>query len=175
MLRLNAGQKKVFAMGTPALLFAVVVLWFVPGHYPWPLPDLDSVADRIAFTLKWSVLPASMLAAGVLAVSNARFFSEAIDPLAGREGRLTQVCIRYLQNTLEQFVLMLVASLALAANLEPAQMTWIPALALLWTVGRIAFWVGYAIDPLARTFGFALTFVPTLGVLGYGVYRLIAP
>ena len=44
----------------------------------------------------------------------------------------------------------------------------IPAMAALFGVGRIAFWIGYLVYPIGRAFGMVLTVAPTLGAYRRG-------
>src|SRR5262249_33212708 len=72
-----------------------------------------------------------------------------------KEDAATQINGRVVDNTLQQFVLFLVATLALSVNLTAAQMRIIPAAAMVFVVARAAFWVGYRIHPPYRAFGMA--------------------
>ncbi|MEK9660833.1 MAG: MAPEG family protein, partial [Alphaproteobacteria bacterium] len=69
------------------------------------------------------------------------------------------------QNTLEQAVIAIVAHLVWAAAMPPAWQAVVPAAAILFVFGRIAFAIGYAGGAPARAFGFALTFYPTVFML----------
>ena len=43
-----------------------------------------------------------------------------------------------------------------------ASLAFIPAMAVLFVVGRITFWIGYLVFPIARAFGMVLTALPTI-------------
>ncbi|MES2441694.1 MAG: MAPEG family protein [Pseudomonadota bacterium] len=105
------------------------------------------------------------LVAGVEAVAHERLFSAAIDPLAGADSRRLIVNQRYLQNTLEQS-LPFAAGLLLLAHYESAQA--VAATAIVWVLGRWAFWVGYHLGPMWRGLG-VFSMFQSLVVLGYGV------
>lgn len=149
-------------------------LAFIAGAFvlvPFDSSSLGSAAARIALTLRWEALAALTLGFGVSRVSLFRLFSaRAIDgsaPTADERG--LEIGRRYLQNTLEQLVLAVIAHLALATQLAPDAMRLIPILATWFVVARIAFFVGYHHSPTARVFGFAATWLPTLAVLIYDV------
>ena len=114
-----------------------------------------------------------MLLAGIIAVSINRFSSKAINPLAGAESASMGVHLRYLSNTLEQFVLFFTASLVLSTFLDSHSMKLIPILTILFVLGRIAFWVGYLQNPLNRGFGMVVTLYPTVAILFYDAYRVL--
>ena len=70
--------------------------------------------------------------------------------------------MRYNQNTLEQVVLAAIAWLGLAVRVRHADLAFIPAMAMLFVVGRATFWVGYLVYPTARAFGMTMTALPTV-------------
>lgn len=125
----------------------------------------DEPPARLVFALPWLLVPALCLLAGVGTVAAARFFSpSAIDGGRG-PGGFIEIAIRYVTNTAEQSLLAAIAWLNLAIYLPRDSMPVIPALAILFGVGRVAFFVGYLAAPPARAFGFALTFYPTAAAL----------
>jgi hypothetical protein len=69
---------------------------------------------------------------------------------------------RFLTNTLEQFALHAAAVAGLAAwGACPAAAAAVP----LFLAGRLVFFAGYMLHPVARATGFALTALPTAGAL----------
>ena len=130
-------------------------------------PATDDLASRIAFALRWNVVAAVALLVGIGRVGNARFASrEAISGATPDEGPLA-IDKRYLQNTLEQLALFVIAQLAFV-TLAPAGKLHLVAVAAGWfLVARIAFLVGYHKAPTARAFGFGSTFYPTVAFLLY--------
>src|SRR5262245_36293243 len=59
------------------------------GYVLTPELALPTAGDRLAFALRFAPLSVLMVLAGIGAVANARFASDAIDPLAGAErGRM---------------------------------------------------------------------------------------
>jgi glutathione S-transferase len=76
-------------------------------------------------------------------------------------------------NTLEQLALLLPAVFIAAPVLGD---TVTAAIALVWSLGRIIYARAYFGDPAKRSLGFALTFFPTLiliGAGGYGAVRVL--
>jgi hypothetical protein len=128
---------------------------------------LVDISSRLAYTLQANAFAVIPLLAGIMAVGNNRFLSEAIDPTLQKEDAATQINGRVVDNTLQQFVLFLVATTALSVNLTPAQMRIIPAAAIVFVMARAAFWVGYRIHPLYRAFGMAATGYLNAGLLGF--------
>jgi MAPEG family len=110
---------------------------------------------------------------GIILVGNDRFLSEAIDPTLQKEDQATQINGRVVENTLQQFVMFLVGTLALSVNLTAEQMRAIPAVVIVFIVARILFWVGYRIHPLYRAFGMAATGYLNVGILALTLWKIL--
>jgi len=92
--------------------------------------------------------------AAVEAVAHERLSSPAFDPLVGFETRRLRINLRYLQNTLEQFVVFAFALFGLAAySPDGAAMRAVGAATVIWIVARFAFWIGYHQSAAMRGFG----------------------
>ena len=76
----------------------------VVGVYQiWPTnPSLTDVASRLAYTVQANAFAVIPLLLGILAVGNARFLSEAIDPTLKKEDLAMQINGRVVDNTLQQ-------------------------------------------------------------------------
>ena len=170
---LDRQQQTVVWSSTAAVIFSTVFVLVTYFLIPLSLPLLDTQEQRLIFTLRCQIFPALMLFAGIAAVGNGRFTSAAINPLANAESALMRVHLRYLSNTLEQFVLFLIASLVISTFLDTYTMKLIPILTILFVLGRIAFWFGYLQNPLKRGFGMAVTLYPTFTMLLYDAYRIL--
>ena len=138
----------------------------------WPInPSLVDGNSRLAYALQANAFAVLPLLIGIMIVGNNRFFSEAIDPTLHKEDLRTQINGRVVENTLQQYVLFLIGTLALSVNLTAEQMRAIPAAALVFVVARIAFWIGYRIHPLYRAFGMAATGYLNLAILSFAIWK----
>lgn len=157
------GRKQFLVLLGMALASALLVaLWLYNPQIPATLPT-NEMASRLAFAERWLIVPALTLLVGVAMAANRRFFAaDAIDGGTETRSRSLDINLRYNRNTLEQVVLAAVAWTGLALTLPQERLTLIPMLAILFAVGRAAFWIGYLMAPWARAFGFALTFYPTM-------------
>lgn len=167
MLDISSKQRQILAGMVGAVLFAIVFL-FTGYHLVTP-PQVEGPGEAILFVLKWEVPLAVMLMLGIGTVARKRFFGPGIDGEPTPDLKVDRI---YIENTLEQAVLAVIAHLALVAHLKPEQLGLIPLLVALWVLARILFWIGYKIAPQARAFGFALTFYPTAGALLYSLGHL---
>jgi uncharacterized membrane protein YecN with MAPEG domain len=138
----------------------IAFVWLGPHVVHWSLPG-ETLAERLAFALRWQMVGLVPLLAMILLIAGARvLWSETIggDPQA----RQLELHVRVQRNTLEQMMLMLVSHLALATLLPREELGLLPTLATLFVVARIAYWVGYVRNPMLRTFGFVATFYPNI-------------
>jgi uncharacterized membrane protein YecN with MAPEG domain len=172
--QLSSTQRNVvfqLVAGGTASLAAIAGAYF---YLPFSAPSLASAGDRVAFALRWDAVAALALVLGVLRVVRVRFTSAArIDgsPPAPDEASF-EIDRRYMQNTLEQLVLAVIAHVALAAQLTGDALRLVPILAVWFLIARVAYLVGYQRQPLARGFGWAMTWLPTLWALVFDVYSL---
>lgn len=160
-------KQLLVALGiAPAIVVCLIVFTSLHlGGTPDPSAP-QSQGDRLAYAARWLLGPGLCLLAGIGMTGNRRFFSkDAIDGARADLGWAMEVNLRYNQNTLEQTVLAAIAWSGLALTLAPQDLRVIPALAGLFVVGRIAFWIGYLLAPWARAFGLGLTFYPTVASL----------
>jgi hypothetical protein len=122
----------------------------------------DDIASRLGYVAHWLILPGLTLLAGVIAAGRRGFIVDAIDGTRTPANHGLEINLRYNQNTLEQTVLAAIAWGAMAPILPRDALVLIAMMAFLFAFGRIAFWIGYLLHPLARAFGMVLTALPTI-------------
>ena len=150
-------DQKTVAIGAASGIAGMVLLvWLISTSMPEP-QVLDAPGNRLAYAFRWSVIAVLPLFAMLVAVGNARFLSEAIDPTLGKESQTMVVDGRVADNTLQQFVCFLVGTAALSVSVPIAWISVIPAIAITFAICRLVFWVGYRIHPLYRAPGFSST------------------
>jgi hypothetical protein len=161
-MRMIDKQLIVMAGGVPAFLTVLVVWRFAPRLFAFAQLPLDNTADRLAFAVRWLLIPGVTLLAGVWVAGRRGFMPEAIEGTRTPSSRSLEINLRYNQNTLEQTVLAVIAWAGLALALHRDQLLLIPAMACLFGFGRLTFWIGYWLHPLGRAFGMVLTVLPTI-------------
>jgi MAPEG family protein len=157
-------QKKV-AVGAISGVTAMVLMVWGFSRLITPPAIAGSPGERLAYAVPWAVVAVLPFFAMVVSIGNARFFSEAIDPTLGKESHKMVVDGRVADNTLQQLVLFLVGMLGLAVTLPVERMSIVAAVSITFVIVRIAFWIGYRIEPVYRAFGFASTAYLNLGML----------
>jgi len=149
-------QKTVAIGASFGIISMIVLVWLLSEAISAPaIPDTPG--DRLAYALPWAVVAVLPFFAMIIAVGNARFLSEAIDPTAGKEDQKIVINGRVAENTLQQYVCFLAALLALAVMLPADRLSFVPAVAITFFIARIVFWIGYRIHPLYRAPGFSST------------------
>jgi hypothetical protein len=158
-------DQRTVAIGAVTGVAAMLLLvWGLSSSLP-PPAIADAAGDRIAYALRWAVIAVLPLFAMIVAIGNARFLSEAIDPTLGKENRAMIIDGRVADNTLQQFAVFLVGLLALSVNLPLHRLSIIAALSTVFVIARTAFWIGYRIRPAYRAAGFAATASMNFGML----------
>src|SRR5690606_24936399 len=77
---------------------------------------------------------------------------------------------RVQMNTLEQIVIFIPALLLFAWRFDPR---WAGALGAVWIIGRLVYFLTYVREPRSRALGFALTALPSLGMLAASLLSLV--
>ena len=171
---MSSDQKKVLIGMGRAIVFSAaffVCMFRLLNIDITPPRGLD-LAWKLSHAIKWDAIAALCLLAGIGWVANQRFTSPgAID---GSPAPFLDIDRRYVQNTLEQLMLAVIAHLGLAVELPDNALQAIPILVALFVIGRVAFWIGYHIAPSARAFGFATTFYPTVAAYVYVIAKIFA-
>ena len=170
---MSKDQKKVIAGAVAASVFSVVFfeIVFRETNFGLTPPGGIDISWRLAYALKCEVFTALCLLAGVGMIANRRFF--IADAIAGGPSPSLEIEQRYVENTLEQLVLAIVAHLALVVVVPDDSIRAVAILVMLFVIGRATFWLGYHISGPARAFGFATTFYPTVAVYLYVVSRIV--
>jgi hypothetical protein len=144
------------------------IFWIAPG-LEFALPAGEGAGDRLAFAVQWQLLGALVLLAMIGLIAGTRPLSLDVIDGNDRAERLA-IQVRIQRNTVEQLLLMVMGTGALATLLPKEQLGTIPALVILFCVSRLVYWAGYSINPLYRTVGFVATFYPNIGALLYAAW-----
>jgi uncharacterized membrane protein YecN with MAPEG domain len=152
--------------------FQIAFLKLAPEFFDLPAAISGAVEDRLTFGFQWLVFPGLILLAMIAAIAGTR--PTSIDVIDGNDqAEKLAVQVRIQRNTLEQLVVLVIAIMALSTLLPPTELVLLPALAILFCIARVLYWVGYSINPVFRTFGFVATFYPNIYALGLATYILI--
>jgi len=138
-----------------ALVLAYVLWRVLVGHVS---PAGADPAQRMAVACA-ALLPCATLLLAMIAVQMAaRNHAGAIDPTTGGDSHFLHTNQRAIGNTVEQLAIFVPGLLALAARVRPEAMRQVVALALVFALARLAFWIGYLLGARLRAPGMAVTF-----------------
>jgi hypothetical protein len=137
-------------------------------------------AVALWFGLKcWCLAVLFCLVTGVEAVAHERLVSPAFDPLADFQTRRLRVNQRYLQNTVEQVIVLAAALFGLTTYCPSGSaMRAVVATTAVWITARFAFWIGYHQSAAMRGLGapgMALSMVVLVYVASRFGYDLAGP
>ena len=125
--------------------------------------QFPSSQEKLVYTIRWQSVSIFTLLFGILKVGSGRYSTTAFDPISGKGEHFIAVDVRYLQNTMEQFILNVLGQLILSTYLSASALPRvIPLLVTLFVLARIVFYIGYRKDPIYRGAGFAMTLFPNV-------------
>lgn len=166
-------EQKIVAIGAASGVLTMLLLVSAIAYF---LPDiriLDSFQERIRFALIANVFAIIPLFVMLAAEGNARLLSKAINPLRHSENKITEIDGRVADNTLQQNFVFLIVSLTASTLMWHEYLNIIWGCGIVFALARIAFWVGYRIDPLYRAAGMAATACMNFFLILYILYSLI--
>jgi len=167
-------DQKIVAVGSGSGIVSMILLVATIYSF-WPVsPELTDAAARLGYTARTLIFAALPLLFGIVTIANARFSSDAIDPTRHVESRAMEINGRFVDNTVQQLLLFSIATLALCTVLTPSGMRVIPAAVTVFVIARFAFWIGYRVRPIYRAPGMSATGYLNAGLMGYGIWRMIA-
>lgn len=169
----QTGVLRGMAAGLAGTLLALGLALAVAPAALLPEPGLPAA---LAHALRWDALVVACLAINIAMLARHRFFTpDDIDGGGLSAGTPTAHILQStLQNTLEQTVLALATHAVWATTMPRAAQAAVPVAAMLFVVGRVLFWRGYAHGAPSRALGFALTFYPSVAMLVSLAARAVA-
>lgn len=177
VMNLADEQRRVRRSSLLATLFCAAVLvaaWYV---LPLVMTFPEDVTGALVLALRADLFVALWVIVAVRLVSRGRYRSAAdiSGSAAGPPSPALAIKAAFLQNTLEQAFLAIAIHLALASVLRGPALSLIVGAVILFSIGRLAFYVRYGGGAGARAFGMVTTMLPS--VLGFllAVVLLVLP
>jgi len=163
--------KTMMLMGFVASVAIMTVAWFIAPLLTFnPIHNLPVRLWAFIWSIAISSLP---LFAFIALISYQRFFGAGIS--GDHSDPKVEISARVLNNTHEQFTLLIVVLLLLVVGLPEIRLAMAPYLAIAFNISRVLFWWGYQKRPVARSFGFALGFyINILGAI-LSIFLLMTP
>uniref|UniRef100_A0A4W5NIS8 Transmembrane protein 79b n=1 Tax=Hucho hucho TaxID=62062 RepID=A0A4W5NIS8_9TELE len=154
---------------TAALIFPLLV-WGGYVFLPFDAPLLDSAPLRLVYTVRCSVFAVVPIILGWLVLGVSRMRLGNVKPLCEMEAREVGVHRRYVDDSVTLFLLYFLQLAIMAPYLSQDLLKLVPLLTIIFTFGRLMYWVAAALGSSVRGFGFGLSFLPTVAMLGANLY-----
>jgi uncharacterized MAPEG superfamily protein len=139
-----------------------LVMYVLPSYAP-RYHTLSSFPERMELVLPCTLLPVATLFLAIINMALFRVHSPAdIDAALAEPSKLARVYQSMIQNTLEQTALAIPIYTVAGTILPSSRLVVVPYVAILFFIGRIAFFLGYSRSAPGRSIGFTLTVIPTL-------------
>lgn len=172
---LRREQQRILRSSAAAFVVCAAVcgaaIIFLPRLVQLPAPDLES---RLTAWAGANLLLVAWVMTGIGMVSSGR--RRSADDIRGSAyappSPKIAVAAAFLQNTLEQAFVAVLAQFALVMLLPSVAMSLMAASVLLFSIGRITFLAGYPGGAGSRAFGMALTALPSLLAFALGLGAL---
>ncbi|MBT9446655.1 MAG: MAPEG family protein [Hyphomonadaceae bacterium] len=177
-MALASDQHRVIWNSTGALVACIVTLtgayFIIPALAHLPV----DMADRLAFALRADLFVVVWVLLGTRLEAMARFYqtpapATSKKPLAPKQAETT-FPKSFLQNTLEQAFIAVMAHLVLATLLHGSALALIPGAVVLFCAGRVAFLADRSKGQEMRSFGMVLTALPTFAGFALAIALLMA-
>ena len=166
--------KILFGDGATVLLYLLLPSIALSG-------ELTTAAGRLVYALKWHLFPAVLflvLSYVVIWTRGLLANWSAWDPYRSmRDGHEIDLVARHnrvIQNNIEGYIPFFILSMITAAYIEASSffgLQLIPCLIVMWTLGRLLYWVGYLTQSWYRLPGVMLSFHISLYLAVYCGYR----
>lgn len=171
----KATEQYIIKVSLISLLGVLLVGWLSYLLLPLIITLPVSLLDRLVFGLHSSAVPLAWL---VFAIANvARRRRQSVEDIRGSAfGQPSQklaIHSAFLQNTLEQVIILVGALLILATLLEGVWLTLLPAAVVVFSVGRLMFFLQYNEKPESRALGMVITMWPA--IIGYVAIAIMLP
>ncbi len=157
--------------------FGIVTAWVVSIAFYWfGFRVMESTSVFTTWTPQDLAVLAVLLASlalilGIGLAAATRHFVSNIDGSKPTSGSRLDLILRYVSNTTEQLLLFAIASAGMASFTSAASL--LPVAAVWFLIARLAFLIGYVKSPVARAFGFAATFHPTIVMTGFALWSAL--
>ncbi len=175
MLTDDLRQKTALVNIVAGVLFSFSYILLGALYFPFALPPIDSLSDRLLFTWQCCLFASMPLAGGVVAVLARKLLRPNTldgDPVA--DGSRLDIHIRFVRDTGPQLLLFVIALFNTAIYLHGIMASFIPVMTSWFIFARLFYWIAYIFNPSQRIFGSVATMAPTLFMLFWSASNLIA-
>jgi hypothetical protein len=161
---INDLRQKVALSGIVAALFFSFSYILVGAlYFPFSMPVIESITDKLIFAWECALFAVMPLAGGLVAVMVRTLLRPAtLDGEPVLDGSRLDIHMRFVRDTASNLLLFLPVLFNLAIVLDGELMRIVPVFTSWFILARLHYWMAYIISPPHRIFGTAATVAPSL-------------
>ncbi len=157
--------RKAMLLGAISSILAILFSWYLSKFIQIkPHQNIPLRIEIFALGMFLAILPMVIM---IGKIAGMRFFSIGID---GSSTKLIDISVKILNNTHEQTLLFMIASLALTISIPEDRLAMTPILAVFFILARMNFWYSYYNNAIKRAYGFAATFYMSILILVCSIF-----
>jgi hypothetical protein len=168
-------QQEAITNIVAALFFSFSYILLGALYFPFNMPVVNTLSERLVFTAQCCLFAAMPLATGVIAILTRKILRPSTldgDPVL--DGSRLDIHIRFVRDTSIQLLLFVIALFNLAIFLPSAFVSFIPVITSWFIFARTFYWMAYLFNPGQRIFGSVATMAPILFMLGWCIIQIFS-
>lgn len=167
--------KLCFAMVAALVLFPLLV-WGGYALLPFDTPELKSAPLRLVYTLRCAFFATMPIVLGVVVQGVARLRFGELKPLyqGSLESKEVEAHGHYVNDSLSLYLFYFLQLSVMATYLNQDLLKLVPLLTIIFSIGRLIYWVCLSLGSSVRALGFGFSFFPILVMLGVNLYYIFS-
>ncbi len=162
--------QKELLIGLLLALGLYYIFYFVVN---WTMPMKDDPVLKLVFGLKWLIYPVTCFWLGILVLFLHRLFSGNFEPVFENPPKEFRHHIEYVFSTLQHLLLLFFTVVLFAVYMPVKNMSIIPTVCIVFSIGRLFFWAGLCKGNVYAYFGRLITLLTTVAPLMYLSVRIL--
>lgn len=173
--RIDPRQQEAITNIVAALFFSFSYILLGALYFPFTIPTLYTVEDKLVFTWQCCLFAAMPLAMGIIAILIRKVLRPStLDGEPVLDGSRLDIHIRFVRDTSTQLLLFVIALFNIAIFLPSNFVSFIPVITSWFIFARTFYWITYLFNPGQRIFGSVATMAPTLFMLGWCAVQIFS-
>jgi hypothetical protein len=168
-------QQEAITNIVAALFFSFSYILLGALYFPFTMPIVTTIAERMVFTWQCCLFAALPLATGIIAILTRKILRPStLDGEPVLDGSRLDIHIRFVRDTSIQLLLFVIALFNMAIFLQGTFVSFLPVITSWFIFARIFYWIAYLFSPGQRIFGSVATLAPILFMLGWCTIQIFS-
>ncbi|KAM8921502.1 transmembrane protein 79 [Pelodytes ibericus] len=163
------GCFKIVASFVVSLLVFPAFLYATYTWLPFDAPKMPDIPTRLVYTLRCAVFASFPTVMGMIIHGISRLCVSSFHPFEPQEREVT-IHQRFVKQSTFLFVLYFFNLAVLSTYLPQDNLKLIPLLTCLFALSQLIYWLSFAVGRSFRGFGYGMTFLPLLAMLGCNLF-----